>query len=419
MGQTITEKIYSKYMGYPVKPGDYIEVENFVGPIGYSFTGVNAVASPLGLIKGMGVSPAHPERWIFNGDHNTPARSIADVELFRDVRQMAESAGVTKIYDTEGIGHVVNIEKGEISPGDLVVHSDAQAALCGGIGALCTTGGRFGSCVMEAYATGKMIICVPETIKIEINGKLDPRVYGKDVWMKVLSDIGPDGALGAILEYTGTAINDMSIESRMVLCGSAGFAGAEGAILQSDEKTVAWFKENYNRDVEMIQSDADAVFSKVIVYDASEFKPMVAVPPEVFTCKPVAEVKGVKINQCIIGTCAGGNIEDLRAAAKILEGKHIKEGVRFIVSPVTQNTYIQAAEEGILTILAKAGAQILSSTCDVCLGVVGPLADGEVGLSQQTLNTKGRSGSTKADIYLASAATIAASAITGYITEPA
>lgn len=241
---------------------------------------------------------------------------------------------------------------------------------------------------------------------------------GKDVWMKVLSDIGPDGAFASILEYSGTAIDEMSIESRMVLCGSAGFSGADGAILPSDEKTVAWFKDNFDRDVEMIQSDEDAEYARVITYDAAEFKPMVAVPPEVYTCKPVSEVAGIKIDQCVIGTCAGGNIEDLRAAAKILDGKHIKEGVRFIVSPVTQRTFAQAAEEGLITILVKAGAQVISSTCDVCLGVVAPLGDGEVGLSQQTLNTKGRSGSTKADIYLASASTIAASALNGYITEP-
>lgn len=419
MGQTIAEKILSKYAGHDVKPGEYISPKDFVGPIGYSFTGVNAVASMLGIIKAIGATPVHPERWIFNGDHNTPARTQEDLQLFRDVRQMAEGAGVTKIYDKEGIGHVVNLEKGDIVPGTLFVHSDPQATLAGGVGAYYTNGGRLGSCVMEAYATGAITLCVPDTYRIEINGKLPENVCGKDVWMKVLSDIGPDGALGMILEYAGTAIDEMSVESRMILCGSAGFCGSDGAILQSDEKTQAWYKDNFGIDVETIKSDPDAHFAKTLTYNASEFVPMVAVPPEVYTTKPVRDAGEVKIDQCIIGTCAGGNLEDLRAAANILKGKHIAPGVRFIVSPVTQRVYVQAAEEGLLATLTEAGAQVLAATCDVCLGVVAPLADGEVGLSQQTLNTPGRSGSTKADIYLASAATIATSALTGYLTEPA
>ena len=403
-------------MGRPVTPGEYLEVKDFVGPIGYSFTGVNAAASMLGIIKAIGATPAHPERWIFNGDHNTPARTQDDLKLFRDVRQMAESVGVTKIYDTEGIGHVVNLEKGDIVPGSLFVHSDPQATLAGGVGAYYTNGGRLGSCVMEAYATGQITLCVPDTCRIEINGKLPDNVCGKDVWMKVLGDIGPDGAFGMMLEYGGTAIDEMSVESRCVLCGSAGFCGSDGALLQSDGKTQAWYKDNFGIDVETLYADPDANYAKKVVYDASEFVPMVAVPPEVYTTKPVSEVSDVKIDQCIIGTCAGGTLEDLRVAAGILEGKHIAPGVRFIVSPVTQRVYAQASREGLLATLTEAGAQVLSATCDVCLGVVAPLADGEVGLSQQTLNTPGRSGSAKADIYLASAATIATSALTGYIT---
>lgn len=418
MGQTITEKILSRYMGHKVKPGDYIEVKDFVGPIGYSFTGVNAVAGPLGICKAIGAEPAHPERWIFNGDHNTPARSIDDVQLFQSVRQMAQSVGVTKIYDKEGIGHVVNIEKGDILPGTVFVHSDPQATLAGGIGAYYTNGGRLGSCVMEAYATGQITLRVPETIRVEINGRLPANVSGRDVWMRVLNDIGPDGAFGMILEYAGTAIDEMSVESRMILCGSAGFAGADGAILQSDEKTQAWFMENFGREVGIIRSDEDAEYARIYRYDAADFVPMVTVPPEVFTSVPASELKDVKINQCILGTCAGGTLEDLRTAAAILKGKKIADGIRFIVSPVTQRVFVQAAEEGLLTIFAQAGAQVISATCDVCLGVVGPLAPGEVGLSQQTLNAPGRSGSTEAKIYLASAATIAASALTGYITVP-
>ena len=419
MGQTIAEKILSRYMDRAVAPGEYVEVKDFVGPIGYSFSGSNAVAQMLGIVKAIGAEPAHPERWIFNGDHNTPARTQEDIKLFRDVRQLAESAGVTKIYDREGIGHVVNLEKGDILPGTLFVHSDPQATLAGGVGAYYTNGGRLGSCVMEAYATGQITLCVPETFRIEINGALPDNVTGKDVWMRVLRDIGPDGAFGMMLEYSGTAIDAMSVESRMILCGCAGFCGSDGALTQSDEKTQAWYRDNFGIEVETLRADPDARYARTLTYDAADFLPMVAVPPQVYNTLPVREAEKVRIDQCIIGTCAGGTMEDLRAAARILKDRKIADGVRFIVSPVTQRVYAQASREGLLATLTEAGAQVMCSTCDVCLGVVAPLMEGEVCLSQQTLNTPGRSGSPKASIYLASAATIAASALTGYLTEPA
>jgi 3-isopropylmalate dehydratase large subunit len=419
MGQTITEKIMSKHAGKAVKPGDYVVLRDFVGPIGYSFTGFNLPQAMQGTLQQMGLSIARPDKIIVNGDHNTPPFSVRDVEMFRDVRKTAEQLGITKVYDKEGIGHVVNVEKGEILPGTLFVHVDPQSANAGGIGALYTNGGRMGSTMMEAFALDEITVRVPETIRIVVNGALPPYVMGRDVWMHTLNIIGPDGAHGKILEFAGTAIDEMPIEDRMILCGNAGFAGADGAILQSDAKTQQWFKENFDRDVMTIKSDEDAVFDRVIIVNAEDLVPMVTVPPQVFTSKPAAELGEVRVNQCIIGTCAGGTIEDLRVAASIVKGKKVADGVRFLVSPVTQRTYIRASKEGLLAVLAEAGAKILSPTCDVCLGVQGPLADGEVGISQQTLNVPGRSGSSKADIYLANAATVAATAVNGYITDPA
>ncbi len=419
MGQTISEKILAKYAGKSVvTPGEYVVLKDFVGPIGYSFTGMNFPQSMSGALKMMGLSIAKPERMIINGDHNTPPKSVEDVELFKAVRASAKQLGISKVYDNEGIGHVVNIEKGDISPGTLFVHIDPQAANAGGIGAYYTNGGRFGSSMMEAFATGELSVRVPETIKLEINGKLPPYVTGRDIWLTILNEIGPDCAHGMILEFCGSAIDTLPVEQRMILCGNAGFAGADGAILQSDDVTKEWFKDNFEREVDTLQSDADAVYAKTFTFDASTFVPMVTVPPEVFTSKPAAELKDIKVDQCTIGTCVGGTLDDLRTAAQIVYGKKVHDGVRFLISPVTQRVYIQASKEGLLATLAEAGAKILSPTCDVCLGVQGPLAAGEVGISQQTLNVPGRSGSAEADIYLASAATIAATAVAGYITEP-
>jgi 3-isopropylmalate/(R)-2-methylmalate dehydratase large subunit len=419
MGHTISEKILARYAGKTsVSPGEYIVVKDFIGPIGYSFTGVNFLQAFPGSVLAEGLPLARPQNIIVNGDHNTPPKSIADVELFNSVRKLAKELGVSKIYDREGIGHVVNVEKGDINPGTLFTHLDPQSANAGGIGAYFTNGGRFGSSILEAFAFGELTLRVPETIKIEVNGELPLYVMGRDIWLTVLSKIGPDCAHGMVLEFCGSTIEKLSVEQRMILCCNAAFAGADSAILQSDEVTQAWFKTNFNRDVETIRSDKDAEYAKVYSFEATTFVPMVTYPPQIFTSKPASELKGIKINQCIIGTCSGGTLDDLRMAASILDGKTVRDGVRFFISPVTQRVYAQAAREGLLTTLVEAGAKILSPTCDVCIGIQGSLAPGEAGLSQQTLNVPGRSGSPDADIYLAGAAVIAASAINGSITDP-
>ena len=420
MGQTLTEKLLARAAGKTVvHPGEYIELKEFVGPIGYSFKGFNFIQTVQRQLAALGVEKiACPERCILNCDHNTPAQTQADTGLVRQVKAAAAELGIDKVYDREGIGHIVNIETGDILPGSVFVHMDPQSALAGGIGAPYTNGGRLGSTYLEAFALGELTICVPETLRIEINGNPPPNVSARDMWFKILNDIGPDAAHAMVIEFTGSAIDQMPVEQRLVLCGSVGFAGADSAVIRSDEVTALWFRENFGIHVETLDSDPDASFARTITYDASSFVPMLTYPPEIFYAKPVEEFAGIKIDQCVLGTCAGGNLSDLRNAAEILKGKKIHRDVRMLVSPATQLIYIKASLEGLMATLAEAGAVILPPTCDVCLGVIGPLSDGEVCLSQQTLNVPGRSGSAKADIYLASAATIAASAVCGRISVP-
>ncbi len=208
---------------------------------------------------------AKPENCIINGDHNYPPKSIEDVELFKAVRSKSEELGIKNIYDKgEGIGHVVNVEKGHILPGKVFVHVDPQASNAGGIGAFFTNGGRLGSAPYEAYALGEITVRVPETLRIEINGKLGRNISSRDIWFHILNDIGPDSAYGMVIEFAGTTIDEMSIEQRMVLCGNVMYAGADGAIMQSDSKTQQWFKENFNIDVETIKADDDAKYEKNI-----------------------------------------------------------------------------------------------------------------------------------------------------------
>ncbi len=420
MTQTIVEKIIARAAGVErVSPGEYVVLKHFVGPIGYSFTGFNFAAIVQNQLKRLGLdSIANPEKCILNGDHNTPHQSEEDVILFREVREKANQLGIEKIYEHQGIGHVVNVEKGDILPGAAFVHMDPQSTNAGGIGAYYTNGGRLGGNWIEAFAFGELTICVPGTLRIEINGQLPSGVTGRDVWFKVLNDLGPAGAHAMFLEFCGSTIEDMNIEDRMVLCGSAGFCGADGAIIQSDARTREWFKVNFGRDVETLLADPGATYADTHRYQAEEFVPMVTVPPEIFTSKPASELRDIKLDQCMMGTCAGGSLSDLRIAAHILNGKSIHPDVRFIVSPVTQRVYTEAAKEGLIGTLSDAGVTVMSSTCDVCVGVAATLAAGEVCLSQQTLNAPGRSGSDKAEIYLAGAATIATSALTGFITAP-
>jgi 3-isopropylmalate/(R)-2-methylmalate dehydratase large subunit len=420
MSQTISEKILAKYSGRDtVKPGEYVVIKDFVGPIVYSYGDFDYCGWIYDQVAAAGAKGfARPENCILNGDHNTPPQSISDIELFKAARRTREKTGV-KLYDRgEGIGHIVNVEKGDILPGKAFVHFDPQASCAGGIGAFFTNGGRYGSTIFEGYACGEMTLRVPETIKVEINGVLGENLTSRDVWFRVLGDLGPDCALGMVIEFAGTCIDRMPVEQRMVLCGSVTYSGADGGIIKSDRKTRQWFQEELGLDAEMIESDGDAVYERVYTYNAEDFVPMVTYPPEIYTTGPAREFSRIKVDQCVAGTCAGGTLDDLRIMAGILKGRRIHPDVRFIVSPVTRRVYLAAAREGLIADLVEAGAVVLPPTCDVCLGVKAPVADGEVSLSQQTMNTPGRSGSQNGEIYLAGAATIAASAITGYITDP-
>jgi len=418
---TLCEKILAKHSHKEtVLPGEYIVLKEFVGPVGYSFTGYNFPKMIRDRLSSIGYNRiSNPENCILNGDHNIPPQSIDDIELFKSSRAIAEQLGITHIYDRgEGIGHVVNVEKGHVIPGKVFVNQDPLSTNAGGIGALFTNGGRLGGTLFEAFALGQITVCVPGTIKIEINGELGHNVMARDIWFQVLNDLGPDGAHCMVLEFAGSAIQAMCIEERMLLCGGAENTGADGAMIASDAKTQEWFKKNFDIKVETIQGDEDAVYARVLKYNAADFLPMVTYPPKIYTSRPARELSHIQVDLCLMGTCAGGSFNDILMAARILKGKKIHKNVRFILSPVTRRVYVEAAREGLFTILSDAGVMILPPTCDVCLGVKAPLAPGEVSLSQQTVNTPGRSGSPQADIYLASAATIAASSLTGCITDP-
>ena len=268
-------------------------------------------------------------------------------------------------------------------------------------------------------ATGQIWLRVPETFRIVVKGKLPARVMAKDVILHIIGDLGADGADYRSVEFAGETIRDMSIASRMVLTNMAAEMGAKNGVVEPDEKTRAWLEGRVGRDYAEVHADPDATYERIIEYDVGELVPQVAQPHTVDNVVPVTDVAGTRVDQALIGTCTDGRLEDLAAAAEILRGKHIASGVRLLVLPASREILLAAIEQGSVTDLVAAGATLLNPGCGPCLGAhEGCMAPGEVTISTANRNFKGRMGSKEAFIYLASPATVAASALAGVIADP-
>ncbi|MEM3640383.1 MAG: 3-isopropylmalate dehydratase large subunit, partial [Candidatus Bathyarchaeia archaeon] len=352
-------------------------------------------------------------------DHQVPADSTKSAELHKIVRKFAKEQNIPFFYDvgSGGVCHQVMVEKGHVRPGELIVGADSHTCTYGALGAF---GAGVGSTEMAAvFATGKIWLKVPETIKFNVYGAFQKFVGAKDLILNIIGQIGADGANYKVMEFDGPVINDMSVSDRLTICNMAVEAGAKTGIINPDEKVIAYIKNRTNKQIQLIKSDADANYEKVIELDVSSLEPQVACPSFVDNVKPVSEVEGTPIDQAFIGSCTNGRVEDLRMAAEMIKGKKIKDGVRFIVTPASHEVYLQALREGILETLAEAGACISNPTCGACFGGhIGLLAEGETCISSSNRNFTGRMGSPKAKIYLASPATVAASALKGEITDP-
>ena len=408
MGETISQKILAKKAGKErVETGEIIYVSPDLIWL-YDWPGFD------GLVRNIMIDP---ERVGINIDHYFSPPSEAIAKLHRNLRTTSRKFKVRKFYDIgeTGVGFHLFAEKGHIRPGMLVAHVDPHVSTMGALGAYCV---GVGGDVLSAFLTGEIWLRVPETIKVEVHGRFKPCVTSRDLFEKILQDLGPDGAQGKVLEFTGPAIRQMSVESRMVLCNSVQYLSAETAIIGSDEVTLAYLKNRTEASYETVESDPDACYSKVIEYDVSDLEPMIVTPPDVFYVDRVAALQGKKIDQALIGTCASGRLEDLRTAARLLKGKKVHPSVRFMITPITPQTHLDACKEGLIDIFLQAGALVTPSTCGPCYGGFGQLLAGETCVSTGTLNIPGRMGSTEADIYMANAATVTASAVAGKITDP-
>ena len=361
---------------------------------------------------------ANPDIHVIVLDHVTPAATEEYAQGHKEVREFVREQGIKAFYDIgEGICHQVFPEKGHALPGLLIVGSDSHTPSYGALGAFSAGIGRTEAAAV--MATGEIWLRVPDSMRIIVDHQFSPRVSAKDLVLRIIGDIGADGADYRSVEFAGQAIESMDVGGRLVLCNMAAEMGAKNAYVAPDALTRAWLAGRTNAAYTEILPDPDAHYAQVLHYDAATLVPQVAKPHRVDNVAPVTEVAGTPIDQALIGTCTNGRLEDLQAAAEILRGKQIAPGVRLLVLPASREILLAAIASGIIADLVAAGATLINPGCGPCLGAhEGCMAPGERTISTANRNFKGRMGSRDAEIYLASPATVAASALTGAITDP-
>lgn len=416
MGLTIAEKILARASGrVEVSPGEIVVAKVDVAMV-HDFTGPMAVES----FKAMGAKRVwDPESVVVIFDHQVPPSTLQAAKFHQIMRSFVKEHGIKHFYDVGrgGICHQFLPELGFAVPGALIVGADSHTTTYGAFGAFAT---GLGSTDMAAVlATGELWMRVPETLKVVVDGALQPPASAKDLALQVIGAVKADGATYKAVEYVGEAIKKLSIDGRMTLCNMAVEMGAKAGIVEADEKTLAFLEGRSKKPVRVVKSDPDAKYDDEYRFNANQLEPMVACPHSVDNVKPVSEVEGVEIDQAFLGSCTNGRLEDLAVAASILKGRKIHPRVRMVVIPASQSIYSAALEKGYLDVFVKAGAMVCGPTCGPCMGShVGLLGDGEVCVSAANRNFVGRMGSTNAKIYLASPATVAASAIEGKLTSP-
>jgi len=414
MGKTIAEKILAAKSGHAsVTPGEIVEA---YPDLVMSHT---ATWRSVSVMERIGAKKLYdPERLAVVLDHIAPAKTEKNAADHLKCRKFVADYGVKKFYDVDaGIAHLVLMEAGHVLPGDLIVGTDSHCTIYGSLGALGTGIGY--TEVTSVWITGKLWLKVPDSFRITLKGTFQPGVYSKDLMLHLIGSLGADGCSYKSVEFY-TAGQPISISERMTVTNLAMEMGVKCAFVPPDEKTEEYLRgrlADFSR-YQPVYADADAVYEKDFDVDLSRLVPMVACPHEVENTKPASEVQGTKIHQAFLGSCANAKYEDLEIAARILKGRHIDPGVRLIITPGSKKIMMEAARTGVLETLMEAGGLFTNPGCGACAGDGGIMADGEVCLSTANRNFVGRMGSSKAEIYLSSPATLAASAIRGCITDP-
>jgi len=412
----IAEKILARASGKKeVTPGEIVEANIDVAMV-HDLTGPLTVKS----FREIGVEKVWDnQRIVIVLDHLVPASSVRAAELQKIMRDFAKEQEIKNFYDIGrgGVCHQAMPEKGHVRPGNLIVGADSHTCTYGAFGAFAT--GIGATDMASVFATGKLWFKVPGAIKIDVTGKFQEFVTPKDLILSIIGEVKADGAIYKGLEFTGSTIRNMSTDGRMTLCNMAVEMGAKNGIVEPDETTLRYVKERTEKPFNPVKSDPGFSYEGVLNFDVKDMEPQVACPHSVDNVKPISEIGEVEISQAFVGSCTNGRLEDLRLAARLLKGKKVRDGVRMLVTPASQEIYFQALKEGLMETFIEAGAFVCNPTCGPCLGGhLGLLAPGEVCITSSNRNFIGRMGSPESYVYLASPATVAASAVTGKITDP-
>lgn len=416
MGKTMVEKILSAHTDTDnFKIGDIINVR-------VDFAFANDITAPLAIkyFKESGAKEVFNRKKIgLIPDHFAPNKDIKSAEQCKLLREFAQEQEIENYFEIGkmGVEHALLPEKGLVLPGDVVVGADSHTDTSGALGAFAI---GVGSTDLAAImALGEVWLKVPPTIKFIYSGKLNKWVSGKDLILYTISKIGVDGANYQVMEFSGEVIKRLSMDNRFTMCNMAVEAGAKTAIIEPDQITLEYLQRRATRPYQLYKSDPEAFYEKVIEFEVSKIEPQVAFPHLPENAKPISEVGYIKIDQSIIGSCTNGRIEDLRIAAEVLKGQQVYPEVRLIIIPATQDIYLQALREGLIDLFVSAGAVVSTPTCGPCLGgYMGILAKGERAISTTNRNFVGRMGHPESEVYLASPAVAAASAVAGRIVSP-
>jgi len=411
---TLAEKILARASGNKeVAAGDYV-----IAKIDVAMAHEGA-AWVIDELMRVGIDRVwDPDRIVILFDHWAPAPTELAATMHKKIREFVKRHKIKHFYDIKaGICHQIMPEMGHVRPGELIVGTDSHTTTYGAFGAGGTGIGTTDMAVV--FATGELWFRVPESIKFVIRGTLPKYVTSKDVILKIAGKYGAEVAQYKSVEFEGPTISNMSIASRMTLSNMAMEIGAKFALIPPDDKTINYVKYRTSKPFTPLYPDSDAVYERVYELDVSDLEPQVAFPHSVDNVKPISEAEGIKIDQAFIGSCTNGRLEDLVAAAEILRGRKVHPDVRLIVIPASREVYLEALKAGIIETLLEAGAVVCNPTCGPCMGThLGLLADGERCISSSNRNFKGRMGSSKSEIYLASPYVVAASAVKGEITDP-
>jgi 3-isopropylmalate/(R)-2-methylmalate dehydratase large subunit len=416
MGQTLAEKILATHAGLEqVQAGQFVEVD-------VDLVLSNDITAPIAIreFKKLGVQAVFdPERVVMVLDHFAPNKDIQSAEQCRAVRQFAREQGLAHFFDVGcmGIEHVLLPERGLVVPGDLVVGADSHTCTYGALGAFAT--GMGSTDVAVVMAVGRTWMRVPETIRVNYHGSLQPWVGGKDLILHTIGQIGVGGARYRAIEFGGPTVEALSMAGRLTMANMAIEAGAKAGLFAVDAVTLAYVRGRAKRPYQPTEADAGAVYAQVVDIDAGQVEPQVAFPHLPENARPVSQAGEVRIDQAVIGSCTNGRLADLRVAGEVLRGRRVHRDVRCIVIPGSQQVYLEAAREGLVEAFVEAGAAVSTPTCGPCLGGhMGVLAAGERAVSTTNRNFRGRMGHPDSEVYLAGPAVAAASAVAGRLALP-